>query len=858
MNIFKTIYECNKNHPSKLALSVTMDDGSTRAYTYGDVFAKATEYGDRLLSAGVKEGDRVAIACEGSPEWTIAFLAVCKIKCTAALIDASLGSAELKSFIDRSDVRAAFLSPKTFGKFTEFPDYKFPVFNVYDCTVFDGCRNSVEEEPTSDPSPEIATIIYSSGTTRRAAGIMHTHESLIKTTQMTLNVQELVETDRYLAIIPNSHIYGVICLVLGPHMIGADVHYIETLGAEAILKAFKEYKPTVLSAVPKVYELFMTQILRKINDNPATALMFKTFYPICEKSRRKNGKLLGKKIFKSIHDGFGGSLRVLCSAGAPIKKEVADFYYAAGFNIMITYGASETNIPTIGNTPEDITTDTCGVPYPPISLKISDEGEMLIKSPYMMVGYFRDEEATKEAFDKDGWFKTGDLGNIDEQGHVHVTGRLKENIVLATGKKIAPDDIEAKYADLPGVKELVICGVPVKNADYDEVHAFVVPEILSADSFDSIRKEITERGSSLIQNMRVVKTHFVEEIPRTSLQKPKRYLLKKKALEGNDAADEKMIEEKGADIESRVISVIARIANADKNDISLSTKVFSDLAIDSLSSITLALELEDEFKVNIEPYYHDDMTVADIVAALEGNGKQVNSIGKSGVSYPQDKNGGDYAAYSFFKNLAKSFYKINVSGTEHIPQKGGFIICANHVSKIDFLFISLALSKERYMKLCCMAKKELFRNDPFSRKLIKSAGMVPVDRGGMNSSSMENLKKRLEENWGVIIHPEGTRSEDGIFRKIKSGAGALAVETDTPVIPVYIDGAYNIFPKSGKMPKLYDWKHNKKYRLSVTFGKPISPDGLTTEEMTEKIESAISALQKENSTLPQFRKSEAD
>ena len=102
---------------------------------------------------------------------------------------------------------------------------------------------------------------------------------------------------------------------------------------------------------------------------------------------------------------------------------------------MITYGASETNIPTIGNTPEDITTDTCGVPYPAISLKISDEGEMLIKSPYMMVGYFRDEEATKEAFDKDGWFKTGDLGSIDEKGHVHVTGRLKENIVLATGKK---------------------------------------------------------------------------------------------------------------------------------------------------------------------------------------------------------------------------------------------------------------------------------------------------------------------------------------------------------------------------------------------------------------------------------------
>ena len=132
-----------------------------------------------------------------------------------------------------------------------------------------------------------------------------------------------------------------------------------------------------------------------------------------------------------------------------------------------------------------------------------------------------------------------------------------------------------------------------------------------------------------------------------------------------------------------------------------------------------------------------------------------------------------------------------------------------------------------------MAKKELFRNDPFSRKLIKSAGMVPVDRGGMNSSSMENIKKRLKENWGVN-------------------------ETGAPIIPAYVDGAYNIFPKSGKMPKFYDWKHNKKFRLSVTFGKPISPDGLTTEELTAEIERAISVLQDENSTLPQFQSHNAE
>lgn len=197
---------------------------------------------------------------------------------------------------------------------------------------------------------------------------------------------------------------------------------------------------------------------------------------------------------------------------------------------MITYGASETNIPTIGNTPEDITTDTCGVPYPAISLKISDEGEMLIKSPYMMVGYFRDEEATKEAFDKDGWFKTGDLGSIDEKGHVHVTGRLKENIVLATGKKIAPDDIEEKYSDLPGVKELVICGIPVNNADYDEVQAFVVPERLSAESLEKIRREITERGATLIQNMRIAKLISSRKFRVPPFRNPKGIFSRKRLL----------------------------------------------------------------------------------------------------------------------------------------------------------------------------------------------------------------------------------------------------------------------------------------------------------------------------------------
>lgn len=846
MNIYESVYKQNISHPNKRALSVTMNNGTKRAYTYGEVFEKVELYSQRLTEAGVRAGDRVAFVSEGCPEWTIAFFAVCKLHCTAALLDASLTAAELNDFIVQSDVRAAFFSPKTAEKFAELPPYTFPVFNVLDCTVLSGFPETVSAElpATPDPNEEIACIIFSSGTTRKAAGIMHNHDNLINTTRMTLDVQGLTSEGRFLAIIPNSHIYGVVCLVLGPALIGADVHYIESISADAVLGAFAEYHPTVLPAVPKVYELFMTQIMRKIKKSPITAAMFKIFFPICLRMRRKNGSLLGKRLFKSIHEGFGGSLEFLCSAGAPLNKDVAEFYYGTGFNIIITYGASETNIPTIGNVPEDLQTDSCGKPYPPVSVKFSDTGEILIKSPYMMKGYFRDPEATAAAFTEDGYFMTGDLGEQDAHGNIRVTGRSKENIVLASGKKVTPDDVEEKYSDLRGVKEFVICGVPQENTDYDEIHAFVVPEGITQADKDAIKAAIREKGAKLIQNMRVSTTHFVSEIPRTSLQKPKRYLLKQQALrertEGEQALKPTVSSE---DMTAQAIRVVAKVANTAPESVSPDTKIFAELSVDSLSSINLALELEDLYKVNIERFYFDDMTVQDVVDALQNKGTQKKAIGQENVDYPQEKTNGDYYTYTFFRNAARFVYKLSVHGRENIPTDKGFIICANHVSKIDYLYISSAFSKERFKTLCCMAKKELFRNDPFSRKLIKAAGMVPVDRSGINMKTMDSLKKRLHENWGVVIHPEGTRSADGIFREMKSGAAVLAVDAGVPIVPAYVDGAFEVFPRDRKMMRFFDWKHMRKFPISVTFGEAIASDGKDVAALTEEVQNAILALQ---------------
>lgn len=850
MNIFDTVYEINKNHPEKRAMSMTTDSGETRIYTYGQVFEKIEEYANALLSSGVKAGDRVAFVSESCPEWNMAFFAVCKIRATAALVDASLTGDEIHEFVERSDVRAAFVSQRAAEKMGDFSKYQFPVFNILDGSLASTSAERVSDSlpATEDADTDVACVIFSSGTTRKSAGIMHYHHTLIETAQMTINVQGLHENDRYLSILPNSHIYGLICLIMGPHLTGADVHFVDSITAENILAAFAEYHPTILPAVPKVYELFRSAILRKINSKKATRIMFEKFFPICYDLRKKNGSLLGKKLFSSIHEGFGGSLRVLCSAGAPLSSEVADFYYGVGLNMIITYGATETNIPTIGNVPGDLQTDSCGKPYPAVDLKLSDSGELLIKSPFLMKGYFRDEEATKQTLTEDGWFKTGDVGFIDDKGYVHVTGRSKENIVLATGKKVTPDDIEEKYLGIDGVKEMVICGVPVDDKDYDEVHMFVVPEF--ADLKAKIEEQIKEKGADLVQYMKVAKVHFLDEIPRTSgLAKPKRYLLKKMALDNRENTE--VVEEASSAQEEtvlgKIIAMVSAVSGTPASQLSAETKLFAQLSLDSLSSVDLAMEIESAYNIDVEKSFNKEMTIGDIVAIIEGDTPATNEEKpEDNEIYPKEKTDGDYKIYNAIRNTITTFHKVKVEGAENIPDQKGYIICANHVSKLDYLYIAQALSKEKFQKLCCMAKKELFKNDPISRQLVKSTGMVPVDRGGMgNSKSIKALCEKLQDNWGVVIHPEGTRSEDGVFRSMKHGASVLSVESGAPIIPAYINGALEACPKGTKLIKFYNWEKKEKYQIDVKFGAPVYPDGKTVEEITAEVQNAILKLQDE-------------
>ena len=840
MNIYDLVRNNNKQQDHKLALSAATAQGDTTNYIYSQMLSDTDLFADTLTDDDLCAGDRVALAAENSPEWIIAFLAILKIRCTAVLIDASLPAEDMLAQIEKSDVRCVLASPRAAVKLIDRLPLTLPLLNLSAKGERFRAANvcGISHKATADGDENIAAIIYSSGTTRTAAGIMHTHDALIETTLVCAKVNNLTGNGKYLAVVPNSHIYGLVCTVLAPMLLGADVHFIELSSAEALKKAFAEYRPTIFPCVPKVFELFMTEIERKIGSSPKTQKLFDLFFPVCLSLRKKTGINLGKYLFKSIHNGFGGRIEVLCSAGAPMDIATAEFYLGTGFNMLITYGATETNIPTLGNRGRRLTADSCSRPYPGVSVRIADSGELLIKSPYMMKGYFRDRELTENAFE-DGWFKTGDLCTCNARGDYVIIGRCKENIVLATGKKVIPDDVEKKYSRIAGIKEFIVCGVPAAGKSYDEVHAFVVPA--AADSLPGLSDAILSHSSTLPASMRITQIHFVEQIPRTSLQKPKRYLLKKLALDENTHTEAALTEAAAAGLEEQVIAVISEVARLDSSRVSLHSRPFSDLGLDSLSAIELALQIEDRFGLRIDHKFSQEMTLLDIIDLLRTPGGSYQT-GDRSTCFPQEKRLRDYSLFRNIRALARFVYKITVHNETVIPDNSGFIVCANHVSNFDYLWLTAKFTRKQFEKFCCLAKQEIQNNSRISKRISQVCGIIPVDRANAHIESMICCKKQLQEKWGLLIHPEGTRSENGEMGVFKKGAAVLAIELNVPIIPAYINGAYDVYPKGSRLPRLFNFRKMKKYAVDVAYGNPIFPQGQSPDELILKVKESILAL----------------
>lgn len=846
MNIYDVIINNNINN-NGIALKMRYDNREYKEYSYPEVFALAKKYAEKLKNAGIKAGDRVAIVSQNSPEWIISFIAIISLQCTAVLIDSTLSAMQMENSIVKADTRGVFLT-KTIRKKISIDSFKqIPLFDLENnANGFHGDVVKLDSDfpDSTDIDLNIPIILFSSGTTGTSKAVMHTHEGILYLTERLVKSYRIEQTDRQLAVIPLCHIYGFMAKLMATLYNGAQVCFIESMTAENLSAVFKEYKPTTFCCVPGVFDMFANKINAVIKEKGrAFILLSNILMKISYGIRKATGINLGKTVFKSVHKVFGGELKACMSAGAKLDIKTAKQFYALGFCLFNNYGITETNIPISASDFSYFSYGTIGKPYSGVQVitkKNIDRnvGEFLVKSKGMMKGYFRDIEANKNAFDSDGWFKTGDIGYFDKEGNMVITGRLKENIILATGKKTSPQEIESLYKGITGTEELIICGVPSYNDKFYEIHAFIVKSPIVTENY--IEEEINNISENLPTYMRISRIHFVDEIPKTSLKKPKRYMLTEFCKTHKELNESNQVKNSDATSAYTLTVNVLQTMNIECKDTTPNTRMIKDLGMDSLSLSEFCLLIENKTGMDIYAKIKPETTILQIADIID-KASDYEHIQNDKQKYPMKKGLVGKLYFGFASFIVGLFYKFEVTGLSNLPQKKGYILCPNHETSLDPLWILMNMQKDAFLRFHCMAKHEI-QKSLSGKMLLKASGGIPVDRTGNARLALKTCFNILKQNAILLIHPEGTRTYTGKLGEFKNGASKLAIETGTPIVPVKMEGGFKIFPRNKKFPKLFNFKSMKRYTIRIKFGQPIYPKNYSLKNLTGTIKSKIISM----------------
>ena len=416
-------------------------------YTFKSFGEKVKEIAALVHKNNAQSGDRIGILCQSMPNWGVAFMSCAAYGKIAVPMLPDFSETEIKNIIEHSECKGLFVSKRLYHKISDEMKERLDfIIEVDDFKVLKGetCNESsnAEVEKMSSAVEDLATIIYTSGTTGNSKGVMLTHGNLCSHVKIANKMRPSFEWDVWLSVLPLSHTLEFSLSFLLPMLAGSSVYYLDRPPVPKLLmKALKEVRPTTMLTVPMIIEkIYKNAILPKINSN---AVMSKIY-----RSSAIGRKLINKIVGKTLRETFGGRMRFYGIGGAKLDGTVEKFLLEANFPYAIGYGLTECSPLLAGATPDLVKWQTTGPAVPNVQLKINNpdpvtgEGEIVAKGPNIMPGYYKNPEATKEAFTEDGWFRTKDLGYIDEKGWLSIRGRLNSMIVGPSGENIYPEEIE--------------------------------------------------------------------------------------------------------------------------------------------------------------------------------------------------------------------------------------------------------------------------------------------------------------------------------------------------------------------------------------------------------------------------------
>ena len=822
----------------------------TSRMSYRDVAGLAAQCAREFERVGIAPGDRILLWGRNSGEWVAAFFG-CILRGAVAVPMDRGATAEFAGRVARQvDARLLLADRENLLIGEQGP-----------AILFDSLREVVgkhSSEPYGSPPltrSSIAQIIFTSGATAEPKGVVISHGNILANLepleagmQPYLKWERFAHPLRFLDLVPVSHVFGQFMGVWIPPLLGGCVYFQDSLNPSEIISTIRHERVSVLVAVPRVLEALQGKIERDLEAEGTLETFRKDF------DAAGNEKVLRRMWrFRKIHRRFGWKFWAVISGGATLDPETERFWGRTGFAAIQGYGLTETTSLVSVNHPFRIGRGSIGKVLPGREVKLDENGEILVRGENIAAGYWEDGKTLAVAKNGEdaGWFRTGDLGALDAQGNLYFKGRKKNVIVTAAGMNVYPEDLEALLRREPEVKDCVVVGLE-RGGNAEPCGVLLLNDEKRVKQPRHAAGIVARVNESLAEYQRM-RSWFLwpeADFPRTSTGKPKLAEIRAsvEAQWGNGDSAGNWPATTGG-----IGELIARVKGGD-NEVDPNANLDSDLRLSSLDRVELLGAIEDRYQVDLnETRFASARTVGELENLVRGS-----SPVRSEFAFPR------WAQRWPVTWIRTFFYYLltwpathlmahpRVLGRENLRGvKGPVLVISNHVIYLDVGFVLAALPvRLRHRLAVAMGGERLaeMRRPPrewfFLRRwlnrmnyflVVSLFNVFPLPKKSGFRESFRFAGDLADRGWNILVFPEGDLTADGKLQPFRAGIGLLASNLKLPVVPMRIDGAYEIREARSKF--------NRPGRVRVHIGKPVEfSAGIDQQEIARVLEKCVAEL----------------
>jgi long-chain acyl-CoA synthetase len=816
-------------------------------WSYHDVGVVAAQFARELEARGILPGDRVLLWGRNSAEWVAAFFGCILRGAVAVPMDHAATPQFAGRVAQDAEVKLLVVDRQHVVGGEAWPVLTLDMLRE----AVAGRSQALYASPPLDRRAP-AQILFTSGTTAEPRGVVLSHgnilanlEPLEAAMQPYLKWERIFHPLRFLDLVPLSHVFGQFLGVWVPPLLGATVLFQDSLNPTEIIATIRGERVWVLIAVPRVLQALEHKIERDLEAEGRLGAFRREF-----QAAENEQFLLRLWRFRRIHRRFGWKFLAVISGGAVLEVETELFWNRLGFAAIQGYGLTETTSLVTVNDPFRIGRGSIGKVLEGREVKLDASGEILVRGESVASGYWQGgkirplAEASGAASEKHSWFRTGDLGALDAEGNLYFKGRKKEVIVTSAGMNIYPDDLEAALRREPEVKDCVVTAE--ERSGNAEPCAVLLLRNEKADP-----AAVVGRANASLADYQRMRRWFVwpeADFPRTSTGKPK-------LSEIRDALEQEMGRAApGAEPDAGIAGLIARLPGARKSAVSAGASLDADLDLSSLDRVELLGAIEDRYQIDLN---ETEFTAAKTVGEIEHLVRE-SSPADTGFVFPRWARRWPVTwirAFVYYLLTWPATHLLanpRVFGRENLRGvKGPVLVISNHVIYLDVGFVlaalpwrlrhrlAVAMGGERLAEMrrppreWPIARRWLHRMDYFL--VVALFNVFPLPKRSGFRESFRFAGDLADRGGSVLVFPEGELTPDGNLQAFRAGIGLLAANLKLPVVPVRIDGAYQV----REAHRLF----NRPGRIRVYIGKPVEfPADSDPQEITRALEQRVASL----------------